>query len=153
MNRSPDFYWMFQPLPLGELNRLMYWSAWAYKHKNQITDWKENNPVFAHVADQIFYWRVCCVLKKGQGIQFCVYQINQNLKSVAAWLPGMHLSQQSFEINWNVSFPPANWHDRLVIIKHYLLQCHSRFSVMSDWISFKYHHGIAAELKPNEKTL
>ena len=98
----------------------MCWLAWAYKHKNQIKDWKENNPVFGLIVAQIFCWRVCYVLKKGQGIQFCAYHINQYLKSVADQLPGMHLSWRSFEINWNVSFPPANWHDRLVIIKCYL---------------------------------
>lgn len=76
--------------------------------------------MFGNVAAQLFCWRVCCVLRKGRGIQFCVYQINQDPKSVAAQLSGTHLSWWSFEINWNVSFPPANWHDRLVIIKHYL---------------------------------
>lgn len=101
------FHWHFNHYPL---------ESWP----NQIKDWKENNPVFGHVAALIFCWRVCCVLKRDQGIQFCVYQINQGLKSVTAQLPRTHLSQQSFEINWNVSFPPANWHDRLVIIKHHL---------------------------------
>lgn len=38
-------------------------------------------------------------LKKGQGIQICVYEINQDLKSVAVQLPGTHLSRRSFEIN------------------------------------------------------
>lgn len=33
---------------LGELNRLICYGALAYKHNNQIKDWKENNTLFGH---------------------------------------------------------------------------------------------------------
>lgn len=103
--------------------------------------------MFGHLAAQIFCWRVRCVLKKGLGIQFCVYQINQDLKSVAAQLPGTHLSQRSFEINWNVSFPPANWHDRLVIIKHYL--CNVSLAFLSWMIEYPLNTIVALLLNWN----
>lgn len=123
----------------------MGWSAWAYRHKDQTKDQKENNAVFGHVAAQIFCRRVGCVLKTGQGTQFCVHRINQNLKSVAAQLPGTHLSRQPFEINWNVSFPAANWHDRLVIIKHYL--CSVSLAFLSRVIEYPLNTAVA--LLPN----
>lgn len=116
---------------LGELNRLICCGALAYKHNNQIKDCKEYNSLFGHATLWILCWGLCCMLKKGHGMEFCVYQINQDPKSVAAQLSGTHLSWWSFEINWNVSFPPGTWHDRLVIIKHYL--CDGSLAFLS-WV-------------------
>lgn len=103
--------------------------------------------MFGHITAWILHWGLCCILKKGQSMQFCLYKINQDPKSVVAQLPGTHLSWWSFEINWNVSFPPAYWHDRLVIIKHYL--CDVSLAFLSWVIEYPLNTILALLLNRN----